>query len=336
MKRLLLLLILALPLVAQTQYTITPSRGPVTGGTQVTIKGSFGEWPYGVIFGDTSVPATRVDATTLTATTPAHLPGEVNVTIFEYDIGLLTGLKFTFEGEPEDAFERLLLPVFTEPIAGAFGSEFRTELTMRLAGASSATIEGFYFHCPVLCIENGRRPVTLTTTQPDLPGNIAYAGAPGAFLYVPKGDAEHLAANLRVLDTSRSAENFGTEIPIVRERELTEGWDDSITLLGIPSDPRFRNTLRIYSDSQFAVDAVVDIEGAGVSSSQRVTLRPGTNLFEPGYAQFSNFPTGVGPLRVTIRLITLPITMPPPPRLWAFVSVTNNVTQHITTITPQP
>ena len=57
MKRLLLLLALALPLFAQTQYTITPNRGPVTGGTEVTIKGEFGQWPYGVIFGDTSVPA---------------------------------------------------------------------------------------------------------------------------------------------------------------------------------------------------------------------------------------------------------------------------------------
>ena len=336
MKRLLLLLALALPLFAQTQYTITPNRGPVTGGTEVTIKGEFGLWPYGVIFGDISVPATRVDATTLVATTPRHLPGEVNVTIFEYDIGIATGLKFTFEGEPEAAFERLLLPVFTEPVPGAFGSEFRTELTMRLAGGSTALIEGFYFQCVVTCIELGPRQVLLTTSDPELPDNIAYAGAPGSFLYVPKGDADHLAANLRVFDTSRSAENFGTEIPIVREREFTEGPDDSITLLGIPSDPRFRNTLRIYSDSESGVEAVVEIEGAGVSELHRVTLRSGTNLFEPGYAQFSNFPTGVGPLRVRISPVTVPIPTPAPLRLWAFVSVTNNETQHITTITPQP
>src|ERR1043165_1205738 len=90
---------------AQQQYTITPARGPVAGGTEVTIHGEFGFGIYGVIFGGVSVAATKVDEHTLVATTPPHLPGTVKVAVFEYDIGIDTGQDFTFEGAAEPAFE---------------------------------------------------------------------------------------------------------------------------------------------------------------------------------------------------------------------------------------
>ncbi len=61
---------------------ITPNSGPQTGGTAVTITGSGFTGSTGVTFG--GVPATGVavvNDTTITATTPAHAPGAVNVVV---------------------------------------------------------------------------------------------------------------------------------------------------------------------------------------------------------------------------------------------------------------
>jgi hypothetical protein len=57
------------------------------------------------------------------------------------------------------------------------------------------------------------------------------------------------------------------------------------------------------------------------------------NRFDPAYAQFSDFPSNVGEISVVLT--------PPAPGeagfatpYWAFLSVTNNDTQFITTIRP--
>jgi hypothetical protein len=333
----LLLFAFAVPLFAQVQYSITPNRGPVGGGTEVTIQGQFGTWPYGVIFGDVSVPAMRVNETTLRATTPAHLPGTVDVTIFEYDMGIPTGLKFTFEGDPQEAYEPMLLPIFMPGIPGAYGSLFRVDFRARLQKETQADIHGLAFPCRVTCI-NLAPVITLTTGAPAThPDDVEYTGDPGAFLYLPKEQAGRVAMNLRAYDTSLSDENFGTELPIVRVREFAKG-GDPITLIGVPADPRYRNTLRIYSYGFTSTPVAVTIQGDNGLFLEQVVELPGQpDVFHPGYVQLTNFPAGTGTLRVTITPIIPPISAPiPPPDRWAFISVTNNTTQHITLVTPQP
>jgi len=51
-------------------FKMTPSSGPISGGTVVTFTGDFGSWPYDVIFGQTFVPGYRVDKNTVVAVTP--------------------------------------------------------------------------------------------------------------------------------------------------------------------------------------------------------------------------------------------------------------------------
>jgi hypothetical protein len=67
-----------------------------------------------------------------------------------------------------------------------------------------------------------------------------------------------------------------------------------------------------------------------------IELRPGANIFDPSYAQFSDFPVGVGEVKVQIQASHIILSPPVSYSIWAFVSVTNNETQHITTVTPQP
>ena len=114
---------------------------------------------------------------------------------------------------------------------------------------------------------------------------------------------------------------------------LSEFSQEEIVLLNVPVDARFRNTLRIYSPDAGNVQVTVD------NVEHAVALQPGRDPFEPSYAMFTNFPQpeANGPTRIRVKIAPLtPITSPPSPtpRIWAFISVTNNTTQEITTITP--
>jgi hypothetical protein len=316
----------------EVQYSITPSSGPIAGGTLVTVKGDFGFWPYALIFGSAGVNATRVDEHTLTAITPPHPAGTVGVTIFEYDIGLGTNLTFTYTGDTSENFERVLLPIFAPPVHGAFGSEFHTELrawnstptdTITLFGAEYDFQSGT--DDPVVALPPGTNAVLGRVPE-------HFNGNPGRFMYVAKGDFERIGTNLRVFDATRDATSFGTEIPIVRERELSA--ELRIAFPQVPLDPRFRNTLRIYSTAATTVTVTVG------SQPYTVELQPGSNLYEPAYAAFTNFPFGGIGSTTTVTVDAERIGIDPPlplygPPIWAFITVTNNDTQQITTISPQ-
>lgn len=330
----LLILLSTASLLAETPYSITPTSGPSTGGTEVTIKGDFGDWPYGVIFGSTPVQATKVDAHTLTAVTPAHLPGPADVTIFEYDIGIPTGVQFQFVGGTE-SFERVLLPILSPPVNGAFGAQFHTDLRIANKGNTDwLEVFGVREPCPLPvpdCTIEWDKPIEVARDAEKNPEQVEYNGTPGRFVFVTKQELSSLAMNLRVYDVTRAALNFGTEIPVVRETEFV---NDRIVLTGVPTDPRFRNTLRIYAKDAFWAHVKV-----GDRPSQRIRVEPQqpVDLFQPAYAIFNDFPIGDAPVRVTIDAepdfqTVLPVETP----FWAFITVTNNDTQVITTITPQP
>jgi hypothetical protein len=140
-----------------------------------------------------------------------------------------------------------------------------------------------------------------------------------------------------VHDVTRDAQNFGTEIPIVRESDFRA---NRIVLVGVPTDARFRNTLRVYGDSP--VDVLVTV---GNQAPVRLKMTGGItfpiinfpDFSVPAYVAFSNFPTGIGTVRVTIEAEPgfLQPLQPLESPIWAFITVTNNDTQAISTITPQ-
>ena len=340
MKRLFaVVLFAATSLSAQPVITsITPNNGPAGGGTVVTITGSgfsicdncSPAIPPGVLFGGTVVTSELVNANTLRVSTPAHLPGTVSVSILQHNGHTTRPEAFTFTGTVEEAFDRVLLPLFVPPVEGAFGSRFVTEL--RIANSNSAVEATLFGLLPVCnlsaCIFTDplEQPYAIPPSEVHTSGQFELTGNPGAFLYVPKS-APRIEANLRVYDETRSALNFGTELPVVYDREFST---EPIKLLGVPLDPRFRNTLRIYATAETTVTVSFgDI-------AQVVTLRAGQNLLDPAYAQVSGITGGSGTVDVTIsgqEIQVLPIE--PPARFWAFISVTNNETQLISTISPQ-
>ena len=253
------------------------------------------------------------------------------------------------------SYDRLLVPLLTAPIFGANGSQFRTELriwnkstteTLRLYGIDRA--------CLTLCPPSDPNlpfEVTAGSRQQPEPSELTPNGNPGRFVYVAKSQSDKVAMNLRAFDVSRSASNFGTELPIVRESSFS---NEQIVLPGVPlSDLRFRKTLRIYSP--VPVKVALSYQGVlpltepplpPIPLPTVITLKAGANIFEPAFATVTTFPDFSNPFssRETVLTIVLePIpdcpTCPLPhitAPIWAFLSVTNNETQHITTITPQP
>ena len=329
-------LLLAVPLFAK-DVTIDPAYGPASGGTRVTLKGDFGGFPYGLIFGGIGVGANsveRVDDHTIIATTPPHLPGNAPVALFEYDIGIGTNAVFQYLAPVPDEFERLLLPVFVPPVHGAFGSEFHTSLHVR--GKDNGTgveVWGIRTSCGIYptCgpwdyvnqyIDTGHRPNGFK------PEDFVYEGSPGRFVYVRKSRLSNLAMNLRVADVSRATENFGTEVPIVRQDQFQE----TIVLQGVPSDPLFRNSLWIYAAEPGIAGIYINDEYVA-----SVTLNGPANLFSPAFATFNDFPVSVEPMTVKVIVAQAPICtcVPNKVKSWAVISVTNNDTQQFTTITPQ-
>ncbi|HYR30163.1 MAG TPA: IPT/TIG domain-containing protein, partial [Thermoanaerobaculia bacterium] len=303
MKRLFLLLLLSLPAAAAPVITsISATSGPAAGSV-VTISGSgfagcaicSPPQPAQVVFGGVYVRTyVAYDADkTLTVVVPPHLPGTVDVTVIAYDGQVTLEDAFTFTGSVDDAFERVLLPILTLPTPGQFGSSFETSLLLsNEAQFVRAYIYGLIPPCRGIsgCIvfDPHEHPVELKPQeQSDF---FETDGTPGRFIYVAKPVAPTLAANLRVFDASRGANNFGTEIPLVRKSEFRT----RIGLLGVPRDPRFRNTLRIYAASPIAATVRVGKE------THVVQLDAAENLFDPAYGVFSLFPAGTETVDVVI------------------------------------
>lgn len=337
MKRLFAVLLLAVPaLAAPTITSVFPSTAPVGGGTIVTINGTgFDDSPANrpqVFFGGTpALNVTYRSENLLEVTTPPHFPKAVAVRVTQRNGSATAPEAFTFTGKIEDAFDRVLLPLFTPPIEGAFGSRFVTHLRVaNMNRTDPAWVYGLKGFCAIeTCIEPDllEVPFRLEPWQALVPQDFTYTGKPGQFLYVPKSMPD-VAFNLRAFDESRRAENFGTELPVVRAEQFTT---EPFELLDVPGDPRFRITLRLYAPA--ATSATVFYSDLAIL----VDLKPGMNELEPAYAQLGEFVAGTGTYDITIVPSTVVPPFPgfEPVPVWGFVSVTNNETQLITTITPQ-
>ena len=341
MRKLLVLLLFATSLSALPVVTgVTPSSAPAAGGTTVTITGTGFETcpicspplPPNVRFGDVDALSVIIGTDkTLVVTVPPHLPATVDITVEQWNGDATLRDAFTYTGPIGQEFDRVLLPLFVPPIDGAFGSRFVTELRLSNPGDfRSAFLFGLQPRCVVsACVtpDGSEFPYEIASGESIQPNQFEYTGNPGRFVYIAKSGPE-VQANLRVFDSSRSAFNFGTEMPVVHEREFT---GKPIKLLGVPLDARFRNTLRIYGTQAMSVIVSYGTE------AHVVQLTPGRDLFDPAYRDYSAFPVGTGTIDVTVEPFLTPpdAEAQPAERIWAFISVTNNDTQLITTITPQ-
>jgi len=235
----------------------------------------------------------------------------------------------------------ILVPIYmATPKSGAVGSLWTSEFLIH-TGQEAYLNDACSFHFPHF----GQYPsyidrdVTFRAVLRDHPTN------PGRLLYqFGKPSMGPHSYALSVRDLARQAESWGTEIPVVRANEFRKG---TIHLLSVPTDPRFRLALRLYdphATNRLAVTVrVYDQAAENLLRTFSLPLRtPEVNHFPeynsypafPGYAEVNNFVDLAGAfVPETVRIEV--VASDPNAGYWGFVSITNNETQQVTTITPQ-
>lgn len=217
---------------------------------------------------------------------------------------------------------RLLVPVLADRIAGADGSVWTTELW--ISNVTDCPVLFPLAPCQVSCCCD-----EFSTYRAQEAVSLALDHPRGRWFNVPADGSLQFQARFR--DLSRAASSAGVELALVREADFRA---DQVNLIGIPRDPRFRVTLRLYSLSggtTLRVDTV-DLFGATIAT-QVVALEPPTEIYAgtiPAYAQLSMPPAGIGDEPVRLRIVPLSAGS----RVWAFASITNNETSEVTVVQP--
>jgi len=234
-----------------------------------------------------------------------------------------------------DDYEMVLLPVLAQRTPGAFGSLWFTHFLMLNDASIPAAFHPIY--CPFTC--PGSDVWDVRPGRPESPStDFAPAGEPpGRLFYVHRNVASRVTFNLRIQDLSRQAQTWGTEIPVIREGEFLVG---KAQFLDVPITAGFRPALRIYDvDGTGRTEITVrfySYSSPTLLSEMRlplpVTGRQGNPPLLPGYAELASL-GAMFPGEQRVRIELEPAS--PGLRYWAFVSVTNNETQHVTTMTPQ-
>ena len=365
-------ILLAIPAFGVSITSMTPAVGTTGGGDVVTIRVDTTLYScpncsppaYFAKVTFDGVPARSVFAwdQTIFATTPEHAAGTVEVAVtsrhpFTNEEVPYGTAQFTFSGWfgpgfDRSNYEKILVPVALPAdrvVPGAFGSRWTSELWVN--NRSEYPVEFFNdVVCMVICprIAPGAPfprigAKSIERVFPlDIPGNMGY------LFYLQKGGSEQVDFSLHFADISRSAENAGTEVGVVREREFRKG---SFEILNVAIDANSRATLRIYDTdvspyrTEPAIVEVFAMDGTPVARGE-VPLSvpveravPSLGEVIPPFARSGQIAdlrnaqykvnSSPWPSRVRIR-VTTPYT-----NSWAFVSVTNNATQLITTYKPE-
>ncbi|HUP64909.1 MAG TPA: hypothetical protein VM557_06495 [Thermoanaerobaculia bacterium] len=230
--------------------------------------------------------------------------------------------------------ERVLIPVaFYGTVHGAHGSIWR----MELAGYNDSELYvkvAPHGTCGIPCAPfpaGAKRSFTLDMAGPGYPGD-------GKFYYVDRPHHRSVHFELRARDISRETSTWGTEIPVVREHEVREG---PVHLLDVPALDGFRLALRIYdlgpelNLSSQALVRVFDFSGGELLLELVVPLSTGgvSPKYVPAQARLEDFGSELGSFRGRVRFEITPVGNAT--RLWGFMSITHNETQHVTVVTPQ-
>lgn len=253
---------------------------------------------------------------------------------------LCLGSSLTVLAQP--APERVLVPIAIEgQVPGANGSLWETRLAISNPGSAAVVVEGIEAGCNGIC--TGVQPI-IEPGFTIFPIPLVPNGAFALLLHVGPGGDE-LDIHLRVQDVSRQADTWGTSIPVVRESDAFTG---KFNLIDIPVDnARFRSLLRVYGFAN-NVDGAVLVRIFKTLPEQREPFHsfvpdallaehtlhlPATpSPYAPGYTQLPLWLLPEIPDGTRLRVEVSPLTGG---RIWGFVSVTNNQTQHVTVIAPE-
>lgn len=324
-------------------HRVTPTNGPVSGGTTVTIEGELNFSGLAdpclgpqVYVGGRSAQVTSGTETAVRFITPPYTTGTFDVVVDTCGARGVIKNAFTY-GDPSRPWERVLLPVFLmRDLPGAYGSMWRSEL----AGYNGTGGSGAYVadHPESQCPSTG-----FPTSCSQFVGNGTFVPfyesdqhVPGRMIYVSVlFGAKRVALSLRVRDVSRESSSLGTELRPVFEDDAF-GPYDQFALPNVPLGPLYREKLRIYQ-LDVAEGATVDVgfyQGRDEVAHRtlKLSVEPLTDgfLLYPGYAELD---LNAMPELTFLNSIDVLVAVTEG-RYWGYLSVTNNKTQQVTAITP--
>jgi hypothetical protein len=271
----------------------------------------------------------------LVARAPNHAPGLVDVVITDSAGNTFTAVQayryITPQEDAVDEYERVFFPTSYSG-EGAFGSLWTALNYVYNRGPAALEI------LPVL-------PDHLLPVVPDPildPGEKRLLRGEfrdgGTFVYVPRGTEPWLAYASHIADESRRLTDAGTELPVVHERDT----GPRVNLLGVPLTNESRQTLRIFDLAGAGAEVVIVVRVPNRPEPVVLTATPASSFacvttpcfpHHPAYAVINLHTVpqlrGAGRAEIEIRARTNERA------LWAYVTVTNNETQHVTTWTPQ-
>lgn len=247
-------------------------------------------------------------------------------------------------------YEKVLLPtVLAQQQPGALGSLWVTRVTVTNSGQQP--VDAWPFSVSPFGVDpgslGGLLPVN-TTLEPLT--NVDRQGERGTFFFMDRRFVRNVQISLRAQDISRESLAWGTAIPVPREEAFTSG---TLTLIDVPTDARFRQTLRVYSlDSSRPSTVRISLFGVTLNTFSTLpqpdvflgsqdsaltdhrTWLPVYTLAIPGFLEISGVntiapTTGYDLVRIDVRPLD-------GSSIWAFVTITNDETQHVTVIAPTP
>ncbi|HYI13076.1 MAG TPA: hypothetical protein VEK57_28780 [Thermoanaerobaculia bacterium] len=334
-------------------FAIGPAWGGLSGGlvttvfyptcTQTTCANAQ------VFFGDREATEVKVFGTTLLAITPPGArvgPVDVKVRIGSQEV--VRPSVFTYVSPAQ--YETVLLPSHTdERVSGGFGSVWQVDSSVFNGNLIEMEPEVDYAHfvCDsvVLCIGPSQ---ILPGRVNGIPTTTGFPREPNWLMHVRRPAADALRFSLRVRDTFRQGLSWGTELPVVHERDFAT----RVQLFDVPLQPRFRQTLRVYALP------------AGLTCCTPVTIRFHSlagELLHSTTAQLRRSDIAVGtvdrpypgspdfpmqPENATLDFLgnipelagreSVRVEVDGGSRsIWAYVSVTNNESQQVTVVSPQ-
>lgn len=318
MRRVLALLLLgcAFPAFADiTVSTITPASGLISGGTIVHLHGTnlFGA-PLAcasvvcsvyVQFGDTLGTVIFDSAGEIVVVAPPHAAGPVDLVV-NVPVSPQLTLKnaFTYQDPGSDTV-RVLLPI-AAGTQGILNTSWQTDVLAHNETTASVNIAG-------------------TTVPPISTRRLTLSPAStGMFLQLPRSVFDAVTITTHVHDKTHDAENLGVDVPSVPETQFRR----AVVLSGVPNDARYRGLLRVYGyPGSYAITVRVRNDSTEeLLADQQLTLA-GSDV---AYLQLPISAAATAPV-LRIEVTTTGTSDPP---IWAFITLTNNTTEAVTTITP--
>ncbi|HEX7152455.1 MAG TPA: hypothetical protein VF618_13285 [Thermoanaerobaculia bacterium] len=221
-------------------------------------------------------------------------------------------------------YEKILLPIKPSVVMCGYDSRYETQLVKY--NGNSRTVDG-----------------VAPDTSAVVLGQIDHVPLP-EFVYIPRSEAANMQLSLLVESSDRTKPEMRsfTELPIVRESEFRAG---KLQFPGVRIDEGFRQTLRIYGlDGNKAVDVRVRVFPMGSDhpldyQKMVYTLYPYNQSYNneglemvPTFNMECDLSKYYAPGQ-QVRVVVEPLT--PGAKIWAFLSVTSNATQHFYTVLPR-